>query len=174
MVGAVQVCSQFAVVGRAQAQQPVTRGIARLAQQQVDQTIVRAVAVVMVVTLVEPQQLVHNMTIRGGAEAVAEHLALGIDPHQALQGRQSGLQFREDVRQLRRAWRRTVRLDNVVGHLRLERHAQGHVIGQFGAGVKAVLVLVGLGVAVLVDQLPEQQAEQQQDQQGQRAFQRTA
>ncbi|MNF03709.1 hypothetical protein D3C77_459680 [compost metagenome] len=52
-----------------------------------------------------------------------------------------------------------VRLNNRVGDLRLERHVQGQVVCQLGTGIDAVLVLVGLGVAVLVEQLPEQQAE---------------
>ncbi|MNE04815.1 hypothetical protein D3C80_973590 [compost metagenome] len=58
-----------------------------------------------------------------------------------------------------------------MGDLRLERHVQGQVVGQLGTGIDAVLVLIGLGVAVLVEQLPEQQAQKQQDQYGQRAFQ---
>ncbi|MNE04816.1 hypothetical protein D3C77_391680 [compost metagenome] len=87
VVGAVQVRRQFAVVRRAQAQQPVARGVARLAQQQVNMLIVSGIAVVEVAALVQLHQRFKGTAIRRLAETVDDDIAMCVDPGQALQGR---------------------------------------------------------------------------------------
>ncbi|MCY1441578.1 hypothetical protein D9M71_578980 [compost metagenome] len=67
-----------------------------------------------------------------------------------------------------------VGLHHIHGLLRLERHVQAQVVGQFGGSVQALFAQVGLGVVELGEQQPQQQAQQDQGQQRQRTLDRPA
>ncbi|MNJ62052.1 hypothetical protein D3C77_578720 [compost metagenome] len=65
-----------------------------------------------------------------------------------------------------------VGLQQGEGFLRVQCQAQVELAGQFGTCIQALLAAIGLGMAELLEHLPEQQREQQQNQDGQRAFER--
>ncbi|MNN43713.1 hypothetical protein D3C81_1579620 [compost metagenome] len=70
--------------------------------------------------------------------------------------------------------RSDVRLHHIYRLLRLERHVQAQVVGEFRSGVQALFAQVGLGVVELGEKLPQQQAQQYQGKHRQRTLDRPA
>ena len=116
-------------------------------------------------------QVFEQGTVSAALGSVADQGAAGGEQGEAAQIRQGALQGAHQGLLLFGGARWFKDGQQVQGDLRAQGHVLADLLGQVGAVVDGVLLLVFLVLLQLVQQLPEQQGEQQQDKRRQRAFQ---
>ncbi|MNE43764.1 hypothetical protein D3C80_1379580 [compost metagenome] len=171
----VQVHGEGTVIRPGQAQQPIAAVLfGGLAQQQVKGAVVCRVGEEVGAPLVQPQQLANQWAVWAAGQAVGADLPAAVQPGQVSQGGQACAQGVEQAGQGGGRRCIDVGLHHIHRLLGFERHVQAEVVGKLRSGLQALLAQVGLGMAELGEQLPQQQAQQNQGQQGQRTLDRPA